>query len=69
MPFKSAKSPEIEFVIFFFKGIFEHIISCAGPENGESSWAYLSVSKALGVTDTHLKNTVCLQMEQECFSA
>lgn len=63
LPFKSIESTEIDFVTF--KGSFEHIISCTRPENGESSWAYLSVSKVLGVTYTHLKNSLCLQMEQE----
>lgn len=51
LPFKSVESTGIDFVNF--KGIFEHIISCTGPEHGESSWAYLSVSKALGITYTH----------------
>lgn len=66
LPFKSVESTEIDFVSF--KGILEHIISCTGPEHGESSWAYLSVSKALRITCTHWKNTVCLQMEQKMFT-
>ena len=36
-----------------------------GPENGVILGLFKSVSKALSVTYTHLKNTVCLQVDQE----